>query len=167
MKAGLSVCEAFTAGVRRDFGDRASTMNVTITEFLLSLPLAARTHTGIFFCHSMPTDEQMDAFDYTVFERPLTGEDYHRRKGPVYQLIWGRNITPPAVDKFLEHVGARIVVTGHQPQETGYLVNGDKHLIIASDHNQGVFLPIDLSKEYTMDELVERLTKFVEVDLEG
>ena len=47
----------------------------------------------------------------------------------------------------------------------GYLVNGDRHLIIASDHNQGVFLPIDLSKaEYTMDELVERLTKFVAID---
>jgi hypothetical protein len=167
MKGGLSVCEAFTAGVKRDFPGRATAMNVTITEYLLSLPLAARTQTGIFFTHSMPTDEQMDAFDYEVFERPLTGDDYARRKGPVYQLIWGRHITPLAVDKFLEKVGARIIVTGHQPQEGGYLVNGEKHLIIASDHNQGVFLPIDLSKEYTMDELVESLTKFVALDLEA
>src|SRR3954447_7165431 len=60
MKAGLSVCEAFTAGVRRDFGPATTTMNVAITEFLLSLPLAVRTTTGIFFCHSMPTDDQMD-----------------------------------------------------------------------------------------------------------
>jgi len=165
MKAGLSVCEAFTAGVKRDFADRASAMNVTITEFLLSIPLAARTPSGIFFCHSMPTDEQMDAFDYTIFERPLTGEDYQRRRGPVYQLIWGRHITAEASAKFLENVDAKIVVTGHQPQESGYLVNGDRHLIIASDHNQGVFLPVDLSKpEYTMDELVESLTKFVAID---
>jgi hypothetical protein len=164
MKAGLSVCEAFTAGVKRDFGDRATSMNVIITEFLLSIPLAARTQHGIFFSHSMPTDEQMDAFDYTIFDRPLTGDDYLRRKGPVYQLIWGRHITPAAVDKFLEHVQAKMIVTGHQPQESGYLVNGEKHLIIASDHNQGVFLPIDLSREYTMDELVESLTKFVAVD---
>src|SRR5256714_5165734 len=165
MKAGLSVCEAFTAGVKRDFADRASAMNVAITEYLLSLPLAARTHHGIFFSHSMPQDDQIDAFDYTVFERPLTGEDYQRRKGPVYQLIWGRNISPAAAEKFLEHVGARLIVTGHQPQEAGYLVNGDKHLIIASDHNQGVFLPIDLAAEYTMDELVERLTKFVAAEV--
>jgi hypothetical protein len=61
-------------------------------------------------------------------------------------------------------VDAKIIVTGHQPQEAGYLVNGDRHLIIASDHNQGVFLPIDLSKEYTMEELVESLTKFVAID---
>jgi hypothetical protein len=165
MKAGQSVCEAFTAGIKRDFGDRATAMNVQITEFLLSIPIAARTASGIFFSHSMPTDEQMDAFDYTIFDRPLGGEDYQRRKGPVYQLIWGRGITPAGVDKFLEKVDAKMIVTGHQPQENGYLANGEKHLIIASDHNQGVFLPIDLSKEYTMDELVENLTKFVAIDV--
>jgi hypothetical protein len=165
MKAGLSVCEAFTAAVKRDFGPAATTMNVTITEFLLSLPLAVRTQTGIFFCHSMPADDQMDAFDFTIFERPLTGDDYLRRKGPVYQLIWGRNISPAAADKFAEQVGANLIVTGHQPQDMGYLVNGDKHLIIASDHSQGVFLPIDLATTYTMDELVGQLTKFVALDL--
>jgi len=165
MKAGLSVCEAFTGGVKRDFGGRASIMNVAITEFLLSIPLAARTQTGIFFCHSMPADDQMDTFDYTIFERPLTGDDYARRKGPVYKLIWGRHITPEAVEKFREQVGAEIIVTGHQPQETGLLVNGEHHLIIASDHNQGVFLPIDLAQKYTVEELAERLTKFVELDV--
>ena len=164
MKAGLSVCEAFTGGVKRDFESRASAINVAITEYLLSIPLAARTPTGIVFTHSMPTDEQMEGFDYTIFERPLSGEDYQRRKGPVYQLIWGRHITPEGAAKFLEHVDGKTIVTGHQPQETGYLVNGDRHLIIASDHNQGVFLPIDLSREYTMDELVESLTKFVAID---
>jgi len=47
----------------------------------------------------------------------------------------------------------------------GYAVNGDKHLIIASDHNHGVFLPLDLATEYTMDEMVERLVKFVGLEL--
>jgi hypothetical protein len=165
MKAGLSVCEAFTAGVKQAFGDRRTSVNVAITEFLLSFPLAARTQTGIFFSHSMPTDDQMDEFDFTIFDRPLTGDDYLRRKGPAYRLIWGRNITPEGVDKFLAKVDAKVIVTGHQPQEMGYLINGEKHLIIASDHNQGVFLPIDLAKEYTVEELAERLTKFVAVEL--
>src|SRR4051812_36889410 len=90
MKAGLSVCEAFTGGVKRDFGEKWNGINVTITEYLLSLPLAARTQHGLFFSHSMPTDDQIPTFDYTVFDRPLSGPDYVRRKGPVYQLIWGR-----------------------------------------------------------------------------
>jgi hypothetical protein len=164
MKSGLSVCEAFTAGLKRDFGNTYHRVSVAITEFLLSLPLAIRTPNGIFFCHSMPTDSQMPDFDFSIFDRPLAANDYKRRTGPVYQLIWGRGVTPTGVDQFLEKVDASLVVTGHQPQETGHLVNGSKHLIIASDHNQGVFLPLELSATYTIDDLVSRLRKFVAVE---
>jgi len=164
MKAGLSVCEAFNAGVRRDFPDRPGLVGVAITEFLLSLPLAIRCPNGIFACHSLPTDAQIDAFDYTIFDRELKGEDYRRRTGPVYQLIWGRNMTPATAKKFAEHVGASLLVTGHQPQDAGSAVNGPQHLVIASDHNQGVFLPLDLSQTYDMPALLSRLIKYVAVE---
>ena len=164
MKHGLSVCEAFTAGLKRDFGSPYHRVNVALSEFLLSLPLAIRTTTGLFFCHSMPRDDQMETFDFSLFDRPLTGEDYKRRTGPVYQLIWGRGVTPPGVDQFLAKVEAEMIITGHQPQDSGYLVNGERHLIIASEHNQGVFLPLDLSATYTMDDLVNGLQKFVALE---
>ena len=164
-KNGVSVCEAFTDGLRRDFGQNPyHRVSVAITEFLLSLPLAVRTPGGLFFCHSLPTDPQMPTFDFTVFDRPLTGNDYKRRTGCAYQLIWGRNISPEAVDTFLQQVGATTVVTGHQPQETGSLVNGEHHLIIASEHNQGVFLPVSTDAAYTAEQLEERLVKFVAID---
>src|SRR5206468_1282953 len=81
MKAGQSVCEAFTAGVKRDFAASGggSSVNVAITEFLLYLPLAIRTHTGIFFCQSLPTAEQISVYDYSVFEPDLTPADYQRK----------------------------------------------------------------------------------------
>lgn len=165
MKSGISVCEAFNAGVKRDFPEGGTNVTVAITEFLLSLPLAIKSANGILFTHSLPTDEQIEKFDFTVFDRPLTGPDYKRRVGPVYQLIWGRHITAAGVDMFAEKMGVKQIITGHQPQEMGYAVNGDKHLIIASDHNHGVFLPLDLATEYTMDEMVERLVKFVGLEL--
>src|SRR5207248_10435900 len=87
MKNGLSVCEAFTAGLKRDFGSVYQRVNVAVTEFLLSLPLAIRAPNGLFFCHSLPRDDQVDGFDFSIFDRPLTGPDYKRRTGPVYQLI--------------------------------------------------------------------------------
>jgi hypothetical protein len=43
----------------------------------------------------------------------------------------------------------------------GYAINGEKHLIIASDHNQGVFIPLSTSEEYDMDALLHRMKKFV------
>jgi Calcineurin-like phosphoesterase len=165
MKAGLSVCEAFTKGVKKAFEGQHNVVTVAISEFLLSLPLAIRAPNGIFCCHSLPTDDQIDGFDFSIFDRPLAGPDYAQRTGPVYQLIWGRNMSPATVDKFAEKVGANLILTGHQPQESGYAVNGDKQLILASDHNQGVFLPIDLAEQYTLDDLVGRIQRFVAVDI--
>jgi len=164
MKAGLSVCEAFTKGVKKAFEGSHHVVTAAITEFLLSLPLAVKAENGVFCCHSLPTDDQIDTFDYSIFERPLVGADYAARTGPVYQLIWGRNMSPATVDKFAEQVGAAVIITGHQPQESGYATNGDKHLILASDHNQGVFLPIDLSRSYTLEDLLANLQKFVALD---
>jgi len=161
MKGGLSVCEAFYKGLKRDFPGDYHKVNVAVTEFLLSFPLAIRAPNGLFFCHSLPTDDQIASFDYTVFDRELTGSDYKRRTGPVYQLIWGRNVTPAGAAEFAARVGAKLIITGHQPQEMGYAVNGEQHLIIASDHNQGVFIPLSTSEEYDMDGVLRRMKKFV------
>jgi hypothetical protein len=166
MKSGQSVCEAFTAGVLRDFPGKATAVNVAITEFLLSLPLAIRSPSGLFFCHSLPTDVQIPKFDYTVFNRPLTGQDYLRRTGPVYQLIWGRQMTPALATQFAENVQATLLVTGHQPQENGFGVNGLHHLIVASDHSQGVFLPLDLATTYDMETAVAAIQRFAAIDFE-
>ncbi len=165
MKGSISVCEAFNKGVKKAFGSSGGMVQVAITEFLLSLPLAVRLPNGIFCCHSLPQDDQVPTFDFGVFDRPLTGPDFARRTGPVYQLIWGRNVTPEGVAQFAAQVGASIIVTGHQPQEMGFGVNGDQHLIIASDHNHGVVLQLDLTETYDMPALVRRLKKFVAMDV--
>ena len=163
MKAGQSVCEAFTAGVRRDFGERSALVNAAIADFLLSFPLAVRAPNGLFFCHSLPTDQEIPNFDFGVLDRALTGADYRRRTGPVYQLIWGRKTSPEGAETFADKVGAQLLITGHQPQEAGYLVNGNRHLIIASEHNQGVMLALSLSDPYDMDGLLASMHKFVSI----
>jgi hypothetical protein len=163
MKSGMSVCEAFHKGLKRDFPDRYHFVEAAISDFLLSLPLAIRTPSGLLFTHSLPRESEIDAFDYTVFDRPLKGDDYKRRTGAAYQLIWGRGATEEGAKRFLDKMNAKLLVTGHQPQDTGYYINGDHHLIVASDHNQGVFLPLSLSDDYTMETLAGRLRKFVSV----
>ena len=167
MKAGVGVCEAFNAGVKRDFGDRGTIVNVALSEFLLSLPLAVRAPNGLFMCHSLPGDEQLKTFDYSIFDRPLTGPDYKRRTGPVYQLVWGRKTSPAGIAEFAEKVGAKLLIVGHQPQESGYAVVGDRMLIIASDHNQGVFVTVNTGDDYDMDRLLEHVHKFVALDVGG
>lgn len=165
-KGGTDVCEAFRRGLKRDFRDRYHFTESAISEFLLSLPLAIRAPNGLWFSHSLPNEKDVETFDYTVFERvPLDGADFKRKTGAAYQLIWGRGVREPGVAKFADKMNTKLIITGHQPQETGYLVNGPQHLIIASDHNQGVFIPLSLSEEYDMDSVVSRIKKFVAVPL--
>ena len=150
--------------MQKAFGQHSGLVQAAITDFLFSFPLAIRLPNGIFCCHSLPTDAEILHFDYTVFSRPLTGADYARGSGPVYQLIWGRKTTPKGVSAFAKAVGAELFITGHQPQESGYAANGKHHLIIASDHNQGVFCHVTLSTTYDMKALLRSLRKFVAVD---
>lgn len=168
-KAGMSVCEAFTEAVKRDFGDRYGSVEMSMTEFLLSFPLAVRAPAaGLFFCHSLPSDEEIDEFDYDVFGRDsLNGEDYRRRTGPVYQLIWGRNMSPEKASDFANAVGANIIITGHQPQDRGFLRNGDRHLILASDHNRGVYAILPLDQKLSIDEVEGRIRQFLAINDRG
>ncbi len=163
-KGGTDVCEAFRKGLKRDFKDRYHYAEAAISEFLLSLPLAIRAPNGLWFSHSLPRDVEIENYDYTVFDRELTGEDFKRRTGAAYQLIWGRG-AEANIPKFAEKVGAKLIITGHQPQDDGYLVNTPIHLIVASDHNRGVFIPLSLSEEYDMEKVVSKIKRFVAVEL--
>jgi hypothetical protein len=49
---------------------------------------------------------------------------------------------------------ADIFVLGHQRQEQGYSQAGHNLIILASDHNHGCILPINVCKTYTVEELL-------------
>ncbi len=52
---------------------------------------------------------------------------------------------------------ADVFVLGHQPQQSGWSQAGDNLLILASDHNHGCLLDLDLSKSYTAAQLAQSL----------
>ena len=166
MKGSISVCEAFNKGVKKAFGSTSGAMvQVGITEFLLSFPLGIRLPNQIFCCHSLPTDAEVPVYDYSVFTRPLTGADYQRKTGPVYQLIWGRHTTPPFARQFADSMETNLLITGHQPQEMGFGLNGENQIIIASDHNQGICLQINMDETYDIEGLAGCAKKFVAMDV--
>ncbi len=163
IKSGHGVLEDFTAGLEATYGpDDAPGVMEAIATFILSYPLAARTPYGVFISHTLPDGREIEDFDPSVLNRAVTREDVDVGQGA--KFLWGRRHTPELVDRLAEMLDAEVFITGHQPEPEGYRQACERMLILSSDHNHGVFLPIDLSKTLTMSDLIRDIRKFVSVE---
>jgi len=162
-KNGRAVVEGFDEAVEAVYGaDQAASVLAAIDEFIASLPLAATTDSGVWMSHSLPNVYDMDEFDLGVFQRTLTREELENNE-TVFDLVWGRRHSQEHIDRLAELLGAEVFIIGHQPQEMGYDLCFNRMIILASDHNHGTFLPFDLSRKHTAEDLIRNIRKFVAV----
>lgn len=161
-KGGRSVLFDFERGVESRFGAAAPMVMEAVHDYLGSLPLAARTASGIMIAHSLPDPLRMEHFDATIFQRAARPEDFISG-GPIHAMVWGRFHSAADVNFFRNKLDVDKFIVGHTPQEMGYAVIGDL-LILASDHAHGVFLPLDLSRRYSMEQMEAAIRKFVSVE---
>lgn len=161
-KGGRYVLADFERGVELRYGTQAPEVMAGVHDYIASLPLAARLANRIFLSHSLPDGFYVDYFDLSVFERQPTAADMSPG-GPAYALVWGRFQSPEVVELFARRLGVELFAVGHTPQDMGYTRVG-RMFVLASDHAHGVFLPIDLSRRYTADELERNIRKFVSVE---
>ena len=91
----------------------------------------------------------------------------YRKKETLKALAPDRGLAADALGAWLgkatEVLDVDFFICGHQPQETGYDVLHDRMIILASDHNHGVFLPLDLSKPVTIESLTRNIRPFASV----
>ncbi|HEY3243044.1 MAG TPA: hypothetical protein VGM03_06800 [Phycisphaerae bacterium] len=165
-KGGRIVTRAFEEGVISTYSADGWEVVEAIRDFIASFPLAGRTPNRIFLSHSLPGMRDLAGFDLSIFERNPTPFDLSTQ-GSAYALVWGRYQTAEALDYLAQRLDVDLFITGHQPQEFGHAVVADRMLILASDHNHGVFLPFDLKKKYKMEDLVSLLRPFAGVDDSG
>lgn len=162
-KAGATMVDRFDKAVAEAYGKaRASEVLAAIDEFIASYPLAARTENGVWMSHSLPAVQEMGEFDPTIFQRSLATEELKNNRS-VFNLVWGRQFNQAQMNQLSEMLKVDLFIIGHQPQEMGFAVLYDKLIILASDHNHGSFLPFDLAKRHSAEELIRNIRKFVAV----
>jgi len=162
MKGGVACCEAFEAGLESVFGDDADHVSEAITEFVMAMPIALRCKCpqGDILCaHSLPGPASMGRFDATILDRELTEDDYHPRQGSVHLMVWGRGYDHDQLEDLTERWGVNLFILGHEHAEQGFAVVEPNALVLNSDHERGVYLPIDLSHEPTIEQCVEKLVR--------
>jgi hypothetical protein len=154
MKMGKEMNRAFRLALDREFGRAGADVELAIKQLLFSQPLAIKCANRIWISHSLPSDRHIKKFDPKILDKQLNINDVVR-PGSVYLLTWGRKHSQELLDKLAESFDIDTFILGHQPQEKGWCKAGDNLLIIASDHDHGCLLTINLSKSYTIEQLID------------
>ncbi len=162
LKGGRAVLEDFQRGVSQAYGGNGDGVYAAMMEFIASFPIAARTPNRVWISHSLPAADDLQSFDSAVFNRDLRPADLESG-GSVYSLVWGRRFTDAHLESLARMLDVDFFVIGHIPQETGFAVRNERIIILASDHNHGTFLPLDLSKPTSVPEMINAIRKFVSV----
>ena len=157
-KAGKNVTAPFWKGIENAYGEVWPEVHGAYRRFLSALPLAVRTPTGVFISHSTPQGDTLEHFDHSVFERSLTMDDY-LPGGSVYSLVWGRNHSQRAADRFANQVEAEILITGHQTSMPGVKTPTSRHIILTSDGPLGRFLSLRLNVRAPYNVVLRQATK--------
>jgi Icc-related predicted phosphoesterase len=154
IKDGKEMNHSMSLAMAREFGPDCDEIKPAMKNFLLSQPLAVKCDNRIWLSHSLPADRCIDKFDNQVFDRPLKISDLVKPASG-YLLTWGRKHGQQSLDELAKLFDVDIFILGHQPQQQGWIKAGHNLIIIASEHNHGCLLPIDLTKSYTVEQLVE------------
>ncbi|NQT02766.1 MAG: metallophosphoesterase [Planctomycetes bacterium] len=162
MKDGKEMNRAMRQALEREFKQASDDIGLAIRQYLFSQPLAIRCDNRIWISHSLPNDRSINKFEPIILERQLKINDVVR-PGSAYLLTWGRKHSQAVLDKLAGLLDADIFILGHQPQEQGWNQAGDNLIIIASNHNHGCLLSIDLAKSYTVEQLIDSIVPLASI----
>lgn len=162
MKSGKEMNVSMREAMARRFGDNFAIIENAMKQFLFSQPLAVKCANRIWISHSLPGNREADGFTDEIFHRSLQVADLVR-PNLVYNLTWGRKHSDETLEKMAKLLDADFFVVGHQAQPEGCGRAGKNLVILASDHNHGCLLPVDLAKSYAIEELVEAIVPLASI----
>jgi hypothetical protein len=155
VKDGVRCVDAFNDGLEYVFGSDWESVAGALGEFIRAMPLALRCHTpgGDILCaHSLPATGSMGRFDTTILSRELTDDDYAPRVGSAHLMVWGRGYDAEQLEDLVERWGVNLFVLGHEKADNGVLAVPPCAIVLNSDHERGVYLPIDLDSPPSFSE---------------
>jgi hypothetical protein len=143
-KGGGELVEGFIMGVEHVFGNKSPSVLQALYSFILEMPLAVRSESGVMCLHSLPDSYSMKLFDATVLARKLCPQDLVNGVGSASLTVWGREYSPEQIQELASFWGVKLFCLGHAWVPDGIEMAMPKVLLLNSDHDKGVVLPIQL-----------------------
>jgi len=152
IKDGVRCVESFQDALIYIFNDDAARVESAIDRFVRSMPLALRCHCtkpsgvscDVLCAHSLPSPAMMGRFDPGVLSRPLTEEDLQPRTGSAYMMVWGRGYDAELLEDLVDRWGVNWFILGHEHAEYGSMFVPPNAVVLNSDHERGVYLPLEI-----------------------
>jgi hypothetical protein len=158
MKSGKMLNLAFREGIRQLYGERSEEVREAYVMFLASCPLAVRLASGVFICHSIPENVDRDGYDIEIFSRQLGFRDF-RARGPVFQLVWGRDFREENATAFARLVGTEQLIHGHEPCAEGFQVPNSRQVILDCCSDDACYAILPTCGELTQEDVIGRVRK--------
>jgi hypothetical protein len=157
-KGGRLLNMGFRTGLREMYGEAAEEVHLALKRFLLSCPLALRSSHGLFVSHSLPAKLDRCPFYPGVLTDDWTEGDLSP-EGAVFRMVWGRDFRRENAQEFANMVKAKVLIHGHEPCASGYLVPNDLQIIIDGSGPEGCYLLLPLDRPLKHGEVVARLKR--------
>lgn len=161
-KGSTNQTQAFRDGLIHAYGDAYAEVKEAYCEFFKALPLAVRTPNRVWISHSTPHLDALPEFDYSIFERELNENDFHRDNS-VYSFLWGRNQSEMAGKIFARHMDVDLLIVGHQPSQMGFMTPTSWHIVLYSDNKLGRFLEVPLDQPVNHYMLSRQIRKIIDL----
>jgi hypothetical protein len=146
----------FRLGLRHAYGEAEQTVRAAMIRFLWSCPLAVRLSQGVLIAHSLPEGVDLHGFDPSVLVRDLVADD-GREGHDVFRLVWGRDYRRQNVQAFCDIVGARLLVTGHEPCREGFFAPNSLQVILDCCGNKAAYAILPVGVELSHAEVIQRI----------
>ncbi len=148
----------FRLGLQQMYGPATDKVREGFFPFLRSSPLAVQLSSGVFISHSIPEHVDTEAFDHSIFTRDLEDSDFRQRTG-IFQLVWGRDYRHENAAAFAELLGAKMLITGHEPCAQGFNAPNPIQVIIDCCAPESAYLVLPVDRELSQAEIVQRVEK--------
>ena len=112
-KGSGNIVEMFLEGVEWVFGTESEEVLRAIDQFILAMPLAVKSESGLMCCHSLPNAALMHVFDTGILDRAMTDEDRDNVDGSATLMVWGRAHTEEQVQELAKLWGVTLFCLGH------------------------------------------------------
>jgi hypothetical protein len=159
-KADEALNDLFRQGVNETYAAAGPDVYRAYCDLFRALPLALRTPNRVFLSHSLIPGRNLETFD----PQRLEYERYEDREfvpgGTVYGLLWGRDTAEATAAEFLRKVDADLLVSGHIPTDTGYIVPNPRQLIVDCSQTPAAYVLFPADRPITHDELVKGVVVF-------